>query len=482
MLIAMRLFVLLYLLGIGIFCQAQQKAYDIHRTYSVAEVLEDISYTEKYLLKFHPDPYRYISRDSLHAFVEATKARITRPLNEMQLRFYVKQIVAKLGCGHTDVTGSKAYVKTVAKLSRPVLPLNTFLLDDGKLIVINNLSSDSAIAPGDEITAIDGHPTDTILKAIFSVITTDGYNQTLKKRGIRYEWFKYYYSFCYGFKSSYRVTLKQSDGNIYENTLNGISSLKDTLILPKKDSVHYLQKTKTCRYSLYDAAKPLAVIDIDGFSGKHWNRFFRRSFKDIRQKGITNLVIDLRDNGGGKISNGLCMMSYLIPKTVNVPFDRKPNLIPFNFRLKMDPGSRVTPLLFTLFMPETIRKGRLRHFFFGFPKHRNAYNGQLYVLINGKSFSMSCVAAAYLKDKTNAVLVGEETGGNVAGSNAIINGTLVLPNSHIRVFVPVYHIYHDVKLPKNAHGIMPDYPTEYRKEDILKGLDVDLEKVKSLIK
>lgn len=478
----MRISCLIGLLLYNIFCYAQDKAYDIHKTYTVEEVREDIDYTAKYLLKFHPDPYRYTPEDSLRAFINYTKSRITRPLNEMQVRFYLKQIVAKIGCGHTDVAASKAYAKTVAKLSRPVMPLNTFLLDDGKLIVVNNLSGDSSIVPGDEITAIDGHPVDTILKTIFSAFTTDGYNETYKKRGIKYEWFKYYYSFCYGFKSTYEVALKNDKGIASTVRLEAISSLKDTLILPKKDSVRYLRQTKTCHYSILDYSRPVAMIDVDGFGGKHWNRFCKRSFRDIRRRGIEHVVLDLRDNGGGKINNGLEMMSYLIPKTIKVPFDRRPNLIPFNCRLKMDAGSRVTPLLFTLFFPEIPKKGRLRHFFFSFPKHRNGFRGNIYVLVNGKSFSMSCIATAYLKYKANAVIIGDETGGNVAGSNAIINGTLLLPNTHVRVFVPVYHIYHDIPVENTGHGIMPDYHPVYSKEDILKGTDADLQKVKELVK
>lgn len=466
----------------SVFCRAQDKAYDIHKTFTVEEVLADIDYTAKYLLKFHPDPYRYFPEDSLQAFIKATKARITKPLNEMQVRFYIKQIIVKIGCGHTDAAASKSYLKTVAKLSRPVMPLNTYLLDDGRLIVINNLSGDSEIVAGDEIINIDGHPTDTVLKTIFSVITSDGRNESCKKRGIKYEWFKYYYSFCYGFKSSYSLRFKRSNGSTYSSKLEAISSLKDTLILPKQDSVTFLQHTRTCRYSILNAAKPVAIIDVNSFGGKHWNRFYRRTFRDIRRRGLEHVVIDLRDNGGGKINNGLKLMSYLIPQTVKVPFDRKPNLIPFNFTLKMDPGTRLTPLLFTLFLPEIPKKGRLRHFFFGFPKHRNGFRGTTYVLINGKSFSMSCIAAAYLKHKAHAVLIGDETGGNVAGSNAILTGSLILPNSHLKIFVPVYHIYHDINVENTGHGVMPDYHTIYSKEEILEGLDLDIKKVKELVK
>jgi hypothetical protein len=57
---------------------SQKKGFDIRKKYSVKQVLEDIDYTEKYLVKFHPDPFRYISKDSLHAFVLSQKQRLIR--------------------------------------------------------------------------------------------------------------------------------------------------------------------------------------------------------------------------------------------------------------------------------------------------------------------------------------------------------------------------------------------------------------------
>ena len=94
---------------------SQKKEFDIKKKYSVKEVLADIDYTEKYLIKFHPDPFRYISKDSLHAFVLNQKAKIDTPLTEMQIRFYIKRIVAKIGCGHTDAAASKKYAKAIKK-------------------------------------------------------------------------------------------------------------------------------------------------------------------------------------------------------------------------------------------------------------------------------------------------------------------------------------------------------------------------------
>jgi hypothetical protein len=192
------LFFLIYLSSFS-----QKKEFDFQKKYSVNQVFEDIDYTEKYLTKFHPDPFKYISKDSLHAFVLNLKSKIDSSLTEMQMRFYIKRIIAKIGCGHTDVGASKKYTKAVKKLNRPILPLNIFITDSSQVIVLNNLTTDSTIKPGDEILSIDNHSTNKILNTIYSIYSSDGYNLTYKKQGIRYHWFKYYYSFCYGFKLDY---------------------------------------------------------------------------------------------------------------------------------------------------------------------------------------------------------------------------------------------------------------------------------------
>jgi len=461
---------------------SQKASFDIQKKYTVTEVLQDIDYAEKYLIKFHPDPFRYITKDSLHAYVLRVKSTISVPLTEMQLRFRIKSITAKIGCGHTDVGASKAYTKAISKTNRPALPFNVIVVDTNRLFILNNLSSDTTIKPGDEILSIDNHSTNNIFKTIYSIYTTDGYNNTYKKQGIKHNWFKYYYGFCYGFHSTYTVQLKKTNGSVSNYTLNCIPSLKDTLILPNKTNPDCIYKTKTCNYSLLSDNAKIAVIDVDAFKGKGWRRFFRKTFKDINQKKIDHLVIDLRSNGGGEIMDGLNLLSYLIPETVTLPFDRRPNLLVLNPRFKMGAFSRITPFIFSTLMPQWPKHGRLRHYLIALPKKRKSYKGTIYVLINGKSFSMSGVAASYLKYKVNATIIGEETGGNVAGSNAVLSGKILLPNSRIQVFLPFYHIYHDIKVTNIGRGLMPDYPTHYTSEDLLNGVDVDLEKVLELVK
>ena len=431
---------------------AQKVEEDIlQKKYTVAQIREDIDYTHKYLLKFHPDPYRYISKDSIDVFVKRIKAIIDTPLTEMQVRFYIRQIITKIGCGHTDAIGSKAYVNKLSKISRSVLPINVFIDKQQKMYVYNNLTGDTTISDGDEILGLGKHKTKSILKIIYSIYSSDGYNVTQKTEALNYDWFKYYYSFCYGFKPAYPITIKHKNGSITSYTLTGIESKKDTVIFPKRDTVEVIQSIKTCKYTISKEDSNLAIIDINAFKGRYWRRFLKRSFRDINQKHIPNIVIDLRNNGGGQIIKGLKMLSYLIPEKVAVPIDRKPNLLGLNPHVKSGFGVRITQLVIFNIMPSWPKNGRWRHYFVAYPKRKKVYKGNVFVLVNGKSFSMSCIAASYLKYKINAKIIGTETGGNVLGSNAAVSGKLVLPNTHVRVVVPFYHIYHQINATNNGY-------------------------------
>ena len=63
----------------------------------------------------------------------------------------------------------------------------------------------------------------------------------------------------------------------------------------------------------------------------------------------------------------------------------------------------------------------------------------------------------------------------------MINGKIILPNSKIIVHIPMYHLYHDIDVENNGHGVIPDYPTIYKKEETINGIDADMRKVLELV-
>ncbi len=73
------------------------------------------------------------------------------------------------------------------------------------------------------------------------------------------------------------------------------------------------------------------------------------------------------------------------------------------------------------------------------------------------------------------VCIGTETGGGDEGSNAILNYTLTLPNSHIRVIIPYYHFDHDIICDPRGRGVIPDIHTPYSLDDLLNNMDLEMQ-------
>ena len=79
-------------------------------------------------------------------------------------------------------------------------------------------------------------------------------------------------------------------------------------------------------------------------------------------------------------------------------------------------------------------------------------------------------------------LVGEETGGGWHGNNGIFIPDIVLPNTHLKVRLPLFRLVQYNHVPKNGHGVQPDIyiPTNYKA--FLNGVDYKMQVVMDMIK
>lgn len=105
----------------------------------------------------------------------------------------------------------------------------------------------------------------------------------------------------------------------------------------------------------------------------------------------------------------------------------------------------------------------------------NKFEGNLYVLINGGSFSAPSILSANLKNINRATFVGEETGG---AYNSTVAGTLpilTLPYSKLRFRVGLQDIGVIKKTDTIGRGIFPDVEIKPNELDLLKDIDPEIE-------
>jgi C-terminal processing protease CtpA/Prc len=96
-------------------------------------------------------------------------------------------------------------------------------------------------------------------------------------------------------------------------------------------------------------------------------------------------------------------------------------------------------------------------------------------MINGGSFSASCLLASSLKANANVTFVGEETGGGFNSTVAGLLPVLTLPNSKLSWRIGLMDIKTTFQTNVFGHGIYPDHEIVPTLQDKIENKDPELD-------
>jgi C-terminal processing protease CtpA/Prc len=248
------------------------------------------------------------------------------------------------------------------------------------------------------------------------------------------------------------------------------------------------ERRESYRSMVIDTALNTATFTLNTFSGgggKHLTRFIKQSFKQLKQAGIHNLIIDLRSNGGGDIDLYAMLTKYIrnTPfKVADSAYAVTKSLRPYTKYIRQGFFTNLGLLFLT-------KKRADGNYHFGFyerhtyhPKTHNHFDGKVYVLINGPTFSASTLFCHAVKGQPNVTIAGEEAGGGWHGNSGIMIPDITLPNTNLKVRLPLFKIVQYNHVPKDGRGLVPDIYIPPSVEGVVLGLDRKMMLVKELIK
>lgn len=193
--------------------------------------------------------------------------------------------------------------------------------------------------------------------------------------------------------------------------LKGVPNTKITLKIQrpgekKPRTIEVLRKkvmiNQVVHYGVY--GNKTGYIYLSGFTG-NCAQEVKTAFEDLKKnQQIESLVLDLRNNGGGRLESAVQIVNYFIPKGKEVLSTRgKIKQRDQVYRTPLDPIDTVMPLA---------------------------------VLINGASASAAEIVAGALQDLDRAVLVGERSFGK-----GLVQTTRELPyDGNLKVTISKYYI------------------------------------------
>ena len=433
------------------------------QTLTAQQALEDLNTLQRNLRDYHPGFYRYTTEDSMAYYFKMAQKRVKKSQKVTDLYKEVTHLLSKVRCGHTRPSLPRA-ANDAFKADQPFLPIAVKYLN--KQLFIERMHENGELERGDEILSINGKSTVAITKEIFEHLSADGFIETSKYR-LTERNFRYYYQLYIAPDTDrYRLKVKKLDGREVEVSLMGEAwEALESLDLPAAERA-VLRLEHREGYS-YMKIGTFVSYYLNG-AGLDYEDFLESSFAELKEKGSQHLILDLRGNGGGDDNYGALLVSYFAKAPFRY-FERIEVTDQYEGygEIEKQEGRRLM----------TSHKGLSI-----WQPQSNRFEGKVYVLTDGRSFSTCADVSTVLHHHGWATLVGEETGGGYDGNTSGYSKTLRLPNSKITVNLPMW-MYTTANIGHEYYGrgAIPHVPITQTVEDYLKGKDVVLEKAKALI-
>lgn len=386
------------------------------------------------LSQVHPDIFSVCKQEDLLRAVNKAKASLPDSVTPMQLYQATAPIVAMIGDGHTNLWFPFNSVFT-RELKR--LPVFVNVLTDRSLICSSSL--DSIIPKGAKVLSINNVSSDSLINSMMPYASGEKPHFKLSRID---NLFNALFQMLYA-ADEYTVQY-QPEGS--KKVLSHVFPATAWDEIQKRCPSTRSGKQYE-RYSFtVDSLCNVAVMDFRNFSDVQGMEAFADSmFKELRDKGIENLIIDIRNNGGGNSAVGDVLLRYLSPE----PFIQMDKIL-----------VRVTPLTSKLMGARDLQPMLIFQEVdpVNFIKPRTAeeghYTGTVYLLTSNRTFSSAGSFAWAFKECNMGTVVGEETGGmNVCYGDIL---TYQLPISGLSTSISFKRFWQLRADENNIHGTLPD--------------------------
>ena len=485
-----------------------QRDFSAETKYSPAELRKDYGVFRGTLEAWHPSLYWYTSRDSMNYYFDAGYSALTDSMTEPQFRKVLSYVIGKVRCGHTSISASKSWTHYLDTAHLRQFPLILKFWSDTMVVAANLNRHDSILKRGTLIYSINGLSAKQLTDTIFPYIVSDGYNLTGKYQylssGLHFSsWYKDLFGYDSGYRIRYRDTAgadREVDVPIYDPNADTTRRSLGRELMPgtgqprpgrpqrTRPPSHRVRRARELLFTRslqLDSASQSAFLTLNTFEhGYHLKRFFRTTFRTLQEKQVKNLVIDVRTNGGGDAGISTLLTRYLIRSKFKIA----DSLYTIRRHSRYD-GYIQHGLIYDMLTFFTSRRHSDGFYHFGYFEHHyytpvteDHFDGSVYILTGGYSFSATCLFAGALKGQSNITLVGEETGGGYYGNTAWMIPDVTLPVTRIRFRLPRYRLVVDRVRPKDGRGVVPDVPALPTVEALSKGLDFKTAKAKELIR
>ena len=414
---------------------------------SVQELKEDLRKAREAMGRLHPSLYEFTAKETFERLYEQQLGLIDKPMTVQEFYAVLAPFVAAIGCGHSRLLPAD---RLWEEAPASCFPLGLIFLQT-KAYVARHFAPNLPVPLGSEILSINGQPMVDFLRWARPCISSDGLRDPWKWVMLG-KWFHIYAALRFGYPKAYVVAyLAPGESEPLRVELHSIERkviLDDygraPFRVPSADSDLSFEILKDTE------AAVLTIAHFNYYQSEDLERFkafVDDAFAQIHGGDVGHLILDLRGNNGGSPFATAHLLSYL-------------EIQPVPYFVKEYGGGY-----------EVLAKP--------VPRAGLAFDGRLFILIDGGCFSSTGHFCGLLKHHKIGMFVGTETGGTYECNDAshLVN----LWNTGLKLYLARMTFTAAVQYMTKTTGIMPDYLVQPQVEDIINARDTTKEYVFALI-
>ncbi|MCM1989384.1 S41 family peptidase [Oceanirhabdus seepicola] len=374
---------------------------------------KDIDYLAKELPKRHKNLFFKLTEEEFNTEIDKLKESLEQ-LNDDKIRLNIQKIVASAGDGHTttNIGADKMF------------PMELYWFNDGFYVI--NTSPEYEKIMYSKLIEVNSQDINSVIEKLSKVISHDNIAHLRSKMPIYIEISTImcgldiidnpdYAKFTFENRNGQEIELEmKSTGGEYvlDNILGKGKVGEIPLYMKNSDKFYWYEYFEDDKmiYFKYNLCRQMKE--------KSFKKFSKELMEAINNKDVEKLVIDIRNNGGGSSP----ILNNFIDELSNCKLNQK---------------------------------------------------GKLYVIVGKKTFSSAILNAISLKQKTEAIFIGEPTGGKPNHYGEV--KSFKLPNNKVRV---KYSTKYFTNYDEDIDSFIPDKIIELTIDDYINNNDPILDYIR----
>ncbi|AJC74810.1 hypothetical protein AJ81_06940 [Pseudothermotoga hypogea DSM 11164 = NBRC 106472] len=439
----------------------------IAQMFSAAEVLQDAEFVYQKLKDVHVNIFHTFSEIEAEEEFSKLKSRLSAQqyLGLREAFKLLSEFVALFKDGHTYLSITDQFYEYLDADGK-IVPILVSFTDEGIIILAD---VEGKINEPCLLMSLNGIPAEELKDEILRMISYEKVSFAYVKAS------KLFHQYCW-------VIFKEPESfGVEYSTKQGVQHKIELAPVSFEEYKSRRDQLNLSNEKLWDfstAGKNTAILRIDTFGSyyeKDLKQFIKEAFERVKREGIQNLIIDLRENGGGDSRIAEYLYSFISDKPYRIYAEVHVKYSDDAIRkLKI-----FDPLL--LFRIKVLKQETIvyRNSLKKPKKNDLLFNGNIFVLTGSQTFSAATDFAAMTKDLMIATIVGEETGGLASSYGDVL--PLTLPNTGLRLGVSFKYFVRCGGFD-DKRGVIPDVVIRADPHSVLQGVDQAVQTVLEIVR